>query len=161
MLLAIEEHLHADRRMIGFADLGIDQHELNPRKKMPFVVWLDDEIVGPALQSMNHILWVSQRRQQNHRHVFQVRIGLDLPAKLVAVHFRHQYIADQERRLVCSRRIDRLPPVDRDGRAVAMTLQRMLQQLGLGWAVLGNQDIHGIFSVGNHFSLLPRAVNVN
>jgi hypothetical protein len=73
--------------LIGEDVLETSQQELP-------IIWLDDEVIHSTLQVANYIPRVGTRGQQDHWNMGKVRITLDLLAELVAVHLRHEDIAD-------------------------------------------------------------------
>ncbi len=120
--LLIEDELYAVHELVG-------------------VVGLEDEVVGPALQPADDIVRIGQRGDEHHRHVAQAGIGLDAAAQLVAVHLRHDHVADDERRFGSLRCFESEPSVRGDRDLVALPLQDVLQPLRLGRAVLGDQYV--------------------
>ena len=142
MLLAAENDLQAHARLLVLPHLTVDQDELNTAQQLSGLIRLDDEIISAALQTANDIMRIRQGGYQHHRDFGQPGVPFDAPAQLVAVHFGHDHITDDERRSGSLRCFQGHAPVCRGGHGVAVLFQDVLQPLGLSCTVLGNQDFH-------------------
>ena len=69
-------------------------------------------------------------------------VRLDLPAELVAIHFRHQDVADDHQRLALTYEGEGFAAVCGDGSAIVMLLENMLQLQRLGGTVLDDEDFN-------------------
>src|SRR6202035_214881 len=77
--------------------------------------------------------------------------------QLVAGHFRHDHVADDKCRFAALCGFQRKPPIHRGRNLVALLLEDVPQPLGLGCAVLGNQDMQrsARWDGGVHGSISP------
>ena len=107
------------------------------------VIRLEDEVIGPALQSADHVLGIGHRGDEDDRDVAKVGVRLDAAGKFVAVHFRHDHVADDECRLELWRHFQRQAAVGGNADFVPLLFENVLQPLGLGGAVFRDQDFHG------------------
>jgi hypothetical protein len=67
--------------------------------------------------------------------------SLDAPAQSVAVHLRHDDVADDEGRLETFQGGERFPPIRREGHEIAFAGEKMLQQKRLRRAVFHQENL--------------------
>ncbi|MDT4821239.1 hypothetical protein FQZ97_544090 [compost metagenome] len=148
MPLALQHHLHAHLHPLVGAQFQVHQEVADARHQVLLVERLDDEVVGARSQPMHHVTGIGQRGDQDHRDTLGLGRALDLPAQLVAVHFRHHDIADDDGRPPLGDHPQRLDAIAGDTHPAADRFEHVLQLGSLGRAVLHHQDfsirVHGV-----------------
>ena len=115
-----------------------------------FVIWLEDEVVRAALQSPNHIAGIREGRDKNDRHVTEARVALQPPAELVAVHFGHHHVTDDQGGPALLGGVEGQTTVGGVPDFVALLFEDALQLQGLRGAVFDDQNVDAIIGVSNH-----------
>jgi len=141
VLLPAEHDFQSHARLFVLAHLTVDEDECYTVQQLARVVGFEDKIVRPALQPADDVMGIGESGDQNHRNITQACIRFDLSAQFVAVHFRHEHIADDERRPVKPCSLQGEFSVRRCGDPVTLLFEDVLQPLRLSCAVLGNDDV--------------------
>lgn len=126
--------------MVEFA---IGEHVVHAAQQMAFIVGFEDEAVGAARQPEDHILGIGHGGDQDDRNVAKAGILLDPARQFVAVHFRHDHVADDQRGQKLQCHFECHAAVVCHGHLVPMLFEHAAQPLGLGRAVFRDQDFRG------------------
>ena len=96
-------------------------------------------MIGTGLEAVQYIGRVVQVGEQDDRQAFNAVDSSDLPAQFEAVHPRHQDVTDDEVGRIGMDMVQRREAIVRDEDAKAVCRQHLLQQFGLGRAVVDDQ----------------------
>ncbi len=111
VILPAEMERQASRRVLAFRPGPVRLHVPDAGQQVLLVIGLGDEVVGAAFQPPDHIPRVGERGQENDGNPAVPFVGLDPAAQLVAVHLRHDDVADDEGGLAHCDGGQRLPAV--------------------------------------------------
>ena len=142
MLMAAEVDFHPNLHLLVFAQFDVHQQVFDARQQVALVIGLADEIVRTALQTPDHVLGIGKRSHEDDWNALELIVGFDRLAQLVAVQFRHQNIADDQRGFAPLRRRQGLRAVAGGRDRMALFRQQVLQPCGLRRAVLSNEYVH-------------------
>ena len=121
-----EKYLHPHVRGFRFPQMLIRQDICHPRKQVPFVVGLEDEIVRAGLEALHDVDRIVERGEQDHRHGLQPLVLFEVAAEFIAIHLRHDDIADHEGRTTRGDERQRFPAIARRRIAVLVSVQDVL-----------------------------------
>ncbi len=112
-------------------------HELLGRERLHQVV------VSADLEGVDDVGHAVTLGEDDHRDVARARIVLEVAAELEAVHHRHLDVGEDEIDVAVRHPGEGLRAVADDDDTIAVRLQGEPDHLGLGSAVLGDEDERG------------------
>ncbi|HEU5124407.1 MAG TPA: hypothetical protein VFW05_10120 [Verrucomicrobiae bacterium] len=140
-LLAREKNFDAHSSAFSFAQMTIGQQETDACQQVFILIGFEDQVVSAAFQTPHDIGRVIQRSQKNDWYRFELWVLFDLATKLIAVHFRHDNVADDQRGRMGADGGQRLVAVASGGNAIALLLDDVAKPRGLSRAVLDNENM--------------------
>jgi len=105
---------------------------------------LVDEIDRAELETPHLLAWLRQRREKNDRAVAGDGICLQARTRLEAVHLRHHDIQQDQIRDDTLRDGERVFAAPGREQAVAVTLERLIQDLKVRGVVIHQQDLRSV-----------------
>src|SRR6185369_7202844 len=141
VFLTAERDLQSGKVLVLLVMLPVRQYIHYAGEEVFLAVGFGKEVVSAAFQSADNILRVVQRGQEDHRHVAGIVPSLDVASELVAVHLRHDDIADNQSRFLLLDLCKGRAPVAGDRNAVMVLFQNITQLLCLREAILYNQNV--------------------
>src|SRR5688572_24749373 len=138
--VTVEIDLHADAQVVRSAHFAIDDHVAHSAQEVPLVVRLEDEVVRAGFQTSNDVQGIGHGRDQDDRQVPQAQVVFDRAGELIAVHFRHDHIADDQCGPELTDHVQGNAAVGGDDYLISLPLEYVPKVLGLGGTVLSHQN---------------------
>jgi hypothetical protein len=139
--LTEEADLDAERGAARRPHLAAGEQRGQPRAQQLGRTGLGEEIVGPAFEPADDVHRLVERGQEHDRHMGAGLVPLQTAAQVVAGHAGHDDVGDDRVEPAARTGGERLLGIDRLGDPMALFFQRRRQHLGLGGAVLDDQDV--------------------
>ncbi len=109
------------------------------QKKLVFLEWLQDVVVGTATNRIECRRYIMHGRDHDHGD-FRI-VGTQPGEKLQAVHFRHEHVAEHQVSGVSLQVLNCQPAVSHCGALISLAFQQGRDDLAYGLFVINDKDL--------------------
>jgi len=139
-LLPAVDDVDVDRRLHRAGDVPVPQEIGEAGEEIFRIVGLGDEVIGAAGQGPDDVFGIGKGGEKDDGGPLEFPVRLDGPAELVAVHARHDDIADHQGGAVAAGGRQTFITVPGHDDPVALARQQVSEIGGLRLAVFYDQD---------------------
>jgi hypothetical protein len=119
------------------------QHGLHARHERRLIHRLRQVLVCTGFEPADHVLRFRAGRDEDDRHEWQGGVRLEPPADLEPVELRHHHVEEDQVRMLRAGEAERLLAIGRRQELVAVDSEASLENVDVGWVVVGDEDPRG------------------